>query len=74
MVARIVALVEEASATRAKTQLFIEKLEQCCLIGVVAVRPAPLRRATGVRCGVRADAESWRCVLVKSAVALEELG
>jgi heavy metal translocating P-type ATPase len=36
VVARIVALVEEASATKAKTQLFIEKVEQRYSIGMVA--------------------------------------
>jgi cation transport ATPase len=36
VIARIVALVEEASATKAKTQLFIEKVEQRYSIGVVA--------------------------------------
>ncbi|HEV7965904.1 MAG TPA: heavy metal translocating P-type ATPase, partial [Actinoplanes sp.] len=35
VVARIVALVEEASATKAKTQLFIEKVEQRYSAGVV---------------------------------------
>jgi len=35
VVARIVALVAEASATRAKTQLFIEKVEQRYSVGVV---------------------------------------
>jgi heavy metal translocating P-type ATPase len=35
VVARIVALVEEASATKAKTQLFIEKIEQRYSVGVV---------------------------------------
>jgi heavy metal translocating P-type ATPase len=35
VVARIVAMVEEASATKAKTQLFIEKIEQRYSIGVV---------------------------------------
>ena len=35
VVARIVALVEEASATKAKTQLFIEKVEQRYSVGVV---------------------------------------
>ncbi|MCO1597599.1 heavy metal translocating P-type ATPase [Micromonospora sp. RHAY321] len=35
VVARIVALVEEASATKARTQLFIEKLEQRYSLGVV---------------------------------------
>ena len=35
VVARIVALVEEASATKARTQLFIEKVEQRYSIGVV---------------------------------------
>jgi heavy metal translocating P-type ATPase len=36
VVARIVALVEEAAATKARTQLFIEKIEQRYSIGVVA--------------------------------------
>jgi cation-transporting P-type ATPase J len=36
VVARIVAMVEEASATKAKTQLFIEKVEQRYSIGMVA--------------------------------------
>ncbi|MEU9997120.1 heavy metal translocating P-type ATPase [Streptomyces sp. NPDC050848] len=35
VVARIVALVEEASATKAPTQLFIEKIEQRYSVGVV---------------------------------------
>ncbi|HEY3606365.1 MAG TPA: heavy metal translocating P-type ATPase [Pseudonocardiaceae bacterium] len=35
VVARIVALVEEASATKARTQLFIEKVEQVYSVGVV---------------------------------------
>ena len=36
VVARIVAMVQDASATKAKTQLFIEKVEQRYSIGVVA--------------------------------------
>ena len=36
VLARIVALVEQASATKAKTQLFIEKIEQRYSLGVVA--------------------------------------
>ncbi|PXX03265.1 heavy metal translocating P-type ATPase [Mycolicibacterium moriokaense] len=36
VLARIVAMVEEASATKAKAQLFIEKVEQYYSIGVVA--------------------------------------
>ncbi|MEN3320889.1 MAG: cation-transporting P-type ATPase [Mycobacterium sp.] len=36
VVARIVAMVQEASATKAKAQLFIEKVEQYYSIGVVA--------------------------------------
>ncbi len=36
VVARIVALVEQASATKAKTQLFIERVEQRYSVGVVA--------------------------------------
>ncbi len=35
VVARIVAMVQEASATKAKTQLFIEKVEQRYSVGVV---------------------------------------
>ncbi len=35
VVARIVALVEEASATKAKTQLFVERIEQRYSIGMV---------------------------------------
>jgi heavy metal translocating P-type ATPase len=36
VVARIATMVEEASATKARTQLFIEKVEQCYSVGVVA--------------------------------------
>ncbi|OMQ14243.1 metal-transporting ATPase, partial [Modestobacter sp. VKM Ac-2676] len=36
VIARIAALVEEASATKARTQLFIEKVEQRYSMGVVA--------------------------------------
>ena len=36
VLARIVALVEEASATKARTQLFIEKVEQRYSVGMVA--------------------------------------
>ncbi|WP_292976664.1 heavy metal translocating P-type ATPase [Mycobacterium sp.] len=36
VIARIVAMVEEASATKAKAQLFIEKVEQYCSVTVVA--------------------------------------
>jgi heavy metal translocating P-type ATPase len=36
VVARIVAMVEEASATKARTQLFIEKIEQRYSVGMVA--------------------------------------
>lgn len=36
VIARIVALVEQASASKAKTQLFIEKIEQRYSLGVVA--------------------------------------
>ncbi|GAB2972749.1 cadmium family heavy metal-translocating P-type ATPase [Amycolatopsis acidiphila] len=35
VIARIVAMVEEASATKAKTQLFVEKIEQRYSVGVV---------------------------------------
>ncbi len=40
VVARIVAMVQEASATKAKAQLFIEKVEQYYSIGVVAATVA----------------------------------
>lgn len=40
VIARIVALVERASATKAETQLFIEKVEQRYSIGVVAATVA----------------------------------
>lgn len=40
VVARIVAMVEQASATKATTQLFIEKIEQRYSIGMVAVTVA----------------------------------
>lgn len=40
VVARIVALVSEASATKAETQLFIEKIEQRYSVGVVAATVA----------------------------------
>ncbi len=40
VVARIVALVEEASATKAKTQLFIEKVEQRYSVAMVAATVA----------------------------------
>ncbi|SMC74987.1 heavy metal translocating P-type ATPase [Kibdelosporangium aridum] len=37
VIARIVAMVEQASATKARTQLFIEKVEQRYSVGMVAV-------------------------------------
>ena len=40
VLARIVALVEEASATKARTQLFIEKVEQRYSLGMVSVTVA----------------------------------
>ncbi len=40
VIARIVALVEQASATKARTQLFIEKVEQRYSIGVVTATVA----------------------------------
>ncbi|MFD0368046.1 heavy metal translocating P-type ATPase [Streptomyces sp. NPDC127114] len=42
VVARIVALVEEASATKAPTQLFVEKIEQRYSVGVVVATLALL--------------------------------
>ena len=103
VVARIVALVEEASATKAKTQLFIEKVEQRYSVGVVAatlalfaiplalggaLQPTLLRAMTFMivasPCAVvlatmppllAVIANAGRHgVLVKSAVALEEVG
>src|ERR1035437_3918455 len=102
VVARIVALVQEASATKAKTQLFIEKVEQQYSMGVVTAtlrlfavpllfgagfEPTLLRAMTFMivasPCAVvlatmppllAAIANAGRHgVLVKSAVALEEL-
>jgi len=102
VVARIVALVQEASATKAKTQLFIEKVEQRYSMGVVTAtlllfavpllfgagfEPTLLRAMTFMivasPCAVvlatmppllAAIANAGRHgVLVKSAVALEEL-
>ena len=102
VVARIVALVEEASATKAKTQLFIERVEQRYSVGVVvatlalfvvplalgaAFEPTLLRAMTFMivasPCAVvlatmppllAVIANAGRHgVLVKSAVALEEL-
>ncbi|GCA99910.1 heavy metal translocating P-type ATPase [Mycolicibacterium sp. NCC-Tsukiji] len=53
VVARIAALVEEASQTKARTQLFIEKVEQRYSIGMVAVTAAvfviPLLAGDSVR-------------------------
>ena len=103
VVARIVALVEEASATKAKSQLFIEEVEQRYSSGVVvatlglfaiplafgaALEPTLLRAMTFMivasPCAVvlatmppllAVIANAGRHgVLVKSAVALEELG
>ena len=103
VVARIVAMVEDASATKAKTQLFIEKVEQRYSVAVVAAtlvlfavpltfgaafEPTLLRAMTFMvvasPCAVvlatmppllAVIANSGRHgVLVKSAVALEELG
>ena len=102
VVARIVALVQEASATKAKTQLFIEKVEQRYSMGVVTAtlllfavpllfgagfEPTLLRAMTFMivasPCAVvlatmppllATIANAGRHgVLVKSAVALEEL-
>jgi heavy metal translocating P-type ATPase len=53
VVARIVAMVQEASATKAKAQLFIEKVERYYSIGVVAATLAvffvPLALGAGVQ-------------------------
>ena len=103
VVARIVALVEEASATKAKTQLFVERVEQRYSVGVVVATLALF--AIPLLFGADFDATLLRAmtfmivaspcavvlatmppllavianagrhgVLVKSAVALEELG
>jgi heavy metal translocating P-type ATPase len=102
VIARIVAMVEQASATKARTQLFIEKIEQRYSIGMVAatlalfvipllfgaeLQPTLLRAMTFMivasPCAVvlatmppllSAIANAGRHgVLVKSAVALEQL-
>lgn len=102
VIARIVAMVEEASSTKAKTQLFIEKIEQRYSVGVVVstlalftiplvfgaeFEPTLLRAMTFMivasPCAVvlatmppllATIANAGRHgVLVKSAVALEEL-
>lgn len=102
VIARIVALVEEASSTKAKTQLFIEKIEQRYSVGVVVAtlalfaiplalgaefQPTLLRAMTFMivasPCAIvlatmppllATIANAGRHgVLVKSAVALEEL-
>lgn len=103
VIARIVEMVEQASATKAKTQLFIEKIEQRYSVGVVAVtlalfavpllfgaalEPTLLRAMTFMivasPCALvlatmppllAAIANAGkRGVLVKSAVAMEQLG
>ncbi|WNV76955.1 heavy metal translocating P-type ATPase [Geodermatophilus sp. DSM 44513] len=103
VVARIGALVEEASATKARTQLFIERVEQRYSVGVVvatlavfgipllagsAVEDALLRAMTFMivasPCAIvlatmppllSAVANAGRHgVLVRSAVAMEQLG
>lgn len=102
VVARIVVMVEQASATKARTQLFIERIEQRYSVGVVVAtllilglplalgadfQPALLRAMTFMivasPCAVvlatmppllAAMANAGRHgVLVKSAVALEQL-
>jgi heavy metal translocating P-type ATPase len=103
VIARIVAMVEQASATKAKTQLFIEKVEQRYSVAMVAVtlalfavpllfgaalEPTLLRAMTFMivasPCALvlatmppllAAIANAGkRGVLVKSAVAMEQLG
>ncbi|WP_434444077.1 heavy metal translocating P-type ATPase [Lentzea sp. E54] len=103
VIARIVTMVEQASATKAKTQLFIEKVEQRYSFGVVAatlalfgvpllfgaaLEPTLLRAMTFMivasPCALvlatmppllAAIANAGkRGVLVKSAVAMEQLG
>ncbi|RAS66918.1 heavy metal-(Cd/Co/Hg/Pb/Zn)-translocating P-type ATPase [Lentzea atacamensis] len=103
VIARIVAMVEQASATKAKTQLFIEKIEQRYSVAMVAVtlalftvpllfgaalEPTLLRAMTFMivasPCALvlatmppllAAIANAGkRGVLVKSAVAMEQLG
>lgn len=59
VIARIVAMVEEASGTKAPTQLFIEKVEQRYSIGMVAATlalfalPSPSARTCSRRCSGR---------------------
>ena len=55
VVARIVAMVEEASETKARTQLFIEKVEQRYSVGVVVATLGAVRHPAGLRRRVRAD-------------------
>ncbi|MDX8048490.1 heavy metal translocating P-type ATPase [Lentzea sp. BCCO 10_0798] len=103
VIARIVEMVEQASATKAKTQLFIEKVEQRYSVGVVVatlalfavpllfgavLEPTLLRAMTFMivasPCALvlatmppllAAIANAGkRGVLVKSAVAMEQLG
>jgi heavy metal translocating P-type ATPase len=103
VIARIVVMVEEASATKARTQLFIEKVEQRYSLGVVAatlclflvplvlgadLRSTLLRAMTFMivasPCALvlatmppllAAIANAGRNgVLVKSAIAMEQLG
>ncbi|MBS4729496.1 cadmium-translocating P-type ATPase [Mycobacterium sp. SM1] len=60
VVARIVALVTHASATKAKTQLFIERLERRYSVGVVV---ATLALVTGaLLCGARLDSALLRAI------------
>lgn len=53
VVARIVELVAEASATKAKTQLFIEKIEQRYSVGVVAATLALIAIPLLVGCPIQ---------------------
>ncbi|MDI3315038.1 MAG: heavy metal translocating P-type ATPase [Mycobacterium sp.] len=71
VVARIVALVTQASATKAETQLFIERLERRYSVGVVVATVALF--AVALLCGARLDSAVLRAItfmIVASPCAL----
>ena len=64
VVARIVELVAEASATKARTQLFIEKIEQRYSVGVVAATVALI----AIPLLLGAALQAWEAISSRSAV------
>ncbi len=64
VVARIVELVAEASATKARTQLFIEKIEQRYSVGVVVATVALI----AVPLLLGAALQAWEAISSRSAV------